>query len=74
MQNFPPGTLIIIDEKEMAAGIGDSIDPTVIESISVLKGSDARATYGDKAKNGVIIITTKKSHSPTIKKTTETKS
>jgi TonB family protein len=37
-----------------------NIDPKSIQSIDVIKGSSAAATYGDKAKNGVVIITTKK--------------
>ncbi|WP_304198686.1 alpha-2-macroglobulin family protein [Flavobacterium alvei] len=37
------------------------ISPTDIISIDVLKDSKATALYGEKAKNGVVIITTKKS-------------
>jgi hypothetical protein len=33
-----------------------SIDPTAIESISVLKGLDAKDTHGNNRQNGVIII------------------
>ena len=36
------------------------IDPDVIESVSVLKGANATALFGDRARNGAIIITTKK--------------
>lgn len=36
------------------------IDPSNIESISVLKGASASALYGSRAANGVVIITTKK--------------
>ena len=36
------------------------IDPKTIQSVEVIKGASAAATYGDKAKNGVVIITTKK--------------
>jgi TonB-linked SusC/RagA family outer membrane protein len=36
------------------------IDPTDIESISVLKDASAAAIYGVRAANGVILITTKK--------------
>ena len=35
------------------------VDPNDIESISVLKGSNAAALYGSRASNGVILITTK---------------
>lgn len=37
-----------------------SIDPNSIESISVLKDASAKAIYGSRASNGVIIITTKR--------------
>jgi TonB-linked SusC/RagA family outer membrane protein len=37
-----------------------SINPSDIESISVLKDADATAIYGSRGANGVIIITTKK--------------
>ena len=36
------------------------IDPSEIESISVLKGASASALYGSRAANGVVLITTKK--------------
>ncbi|MFA9392963.1 MAG: SusC/RagA family TonB-linked outer membrane protein [Prolixibacteraceae bacterium] len=36
------------------------INPTDIESISVLKGAAATALYGSRAANGVILVTTKK--------------
>ena len=51
----PP--LYIVDGKP-AAEI-ESIEPENIESISVLKDVQAKILYGDKGKNGVIIITTK---------------
>lgn len=37
-----------------------SLNPTDIESISVLKDADATAIYGSRGGNGVILITTKK--------------
>ena len=39
----------------------DAIDPNTIEHITVLKDSAAIATYGEAAKNGALVITTKKS-------------
>ena len=36
------------------------IDPNNIESLTILKGSSATALYGNRATNGVIVITTKK--------------
>lgn len=40
--------------------LASDINPDDIESISVLKGPSAAALYGNRAANGVIIITTKK--------------
>ena len=53
--------LVIIDGVE-AKGINplESINPNDIESISVLKDAQSASLYGDKGKNGVILITTKK--------------
>jgi len=36
------------------------INPDDVESISVLKGASATALYGSRAKNGAVVITTKK--------------
>ena len=38
----------------------NSINPSVIESIEVLKDADATAIYGSRGANGVVLITTKK--------------
>lgn len=37
----------------------ESIDPNAIESVSVLKGDEAKNKYGDKGQSGVVIITIK---------------
>lgn len=50
--------LYIIDGKEVSEI--KSLNKESIESIEVLKDSSARTLYGDKGKNGVVIITTKK--------------
>ena len=52
--------LIIIDGFESSF---DKVDPKDIESISVLKDAASAAIYGNKAANGVILITTKKGKS-----------
>lgn len=36
------------------------IDPSNIESISILKGANATALYGSRGANGVVLVTTKK--------------
>lgn len=41
------------------AGAAFDINPSDIESVSVLKGPNAAALYGSRAGNGVIVITTK---------------
>lgn len=58
--------LVIVDGVE-AKGIdpANNINPNDIESISVLKDISATSKYGDKGKNGVILITTKKGKSAT---------
>jgi len=56
--------LLIIDGKEIEMGskgeLNDSIKPEDIESINVLKDEAAIKLYGDKGKNGVVQIITKK--------------
>ena len=53
--------LFVVDGKEMDKDFDpDSIDPNKIQSISVLKGPKAIEKYGEKAGEGLIIITTKK--------------
>jgi TonB-dependent SusC/RagA subfamily outer membrane receptor len=53
--------LMIIDGKEAEDETSmNAIDPNHIKSVEVLKGDAAIEKYGEKAKNGVILITTKK--------------
>ena len=52
--------LIIIDGKIVTQSKMDKLDADKIESVSVLKGASATEIYGDKGKDGVIIIKTKK--------------
>jgi len=53
--------LMIIDGKEVENQTSmNDIDPNHIKSVEVLKGDAAVKKYGEKAKNGVILITTKK--------------
>ncbi len=49
----------IFNSTVSGGGITD-INPSDIESISVLKGPNAAALYGSRAASGVILITTKK--------------
>jgi TonB-linked SusC/RagA family outer membrane protein len=43
------------------------LDPENIESISLLKGANAAALYGSRARNGVVLVTTKKGKSGQVK-------
>jgi len=47
------------------------LDPDKIESVSVLKDESATAVYGDKGKNGVVLVVTKKANNTEETKTTE---
>jgi TonB family protein len=61
--NSQPKSLYVIDGVVTErTGISD-IDPSEINSITVLKDKSAVSLYGDKAKNGVIIVDTKKNNS-----------
>lgn len=57
-RGFMDDTLILIDGKESTREEMEKTNPDTIESISVLK--DGQKIYGDKGKNGVIIIALKK--------------
>ena len=52
--------LYIIDGKEFFSLSPNALDPNQIDHIDVLKNESAVKIYGDKGKNGVVIITTKK--------------
>jgi len=56
--NLALGPLIVVDGIVMNGGMND-INPQDIESIEVVKGAAASSTYGARAQNGVIQITTK---------------
>ncbi len=50
--------LIVVDGFPITSGL-NSINPDVIESISVLKDAASASLYGSRAANGVILVTTK---------------
>jgi len=52
--------LLIIDGKEMSNTKLEDIDHATIEKIEILKGEKAVEKYGEKGKDGVITISTKK--------------
>ena len=51
--------LWVVDGSEVAPDFINKLDPNRIENITVLKDQSAVATYGQEARNGVVIITTK---------------
>ena len=51
--------LYVLDGEIISESIMKVIDPNKIEAINVLKGPSASSLYGDKGKDGVIMITTK---------------
>lgn len=52
--------LYVVDGFPMEDGMNNSINPSDIESINILKDASSTAIYGARGANGVIIITTKK--------------
>ncbi len=52
--------LVIVDGSKADAKVLDTLRPERIASVSVLKDSLSRASYGEEAKNGVIVISLKK--------------
>ncbi len=57
--NTSAAPLIILDGAQYEGSLS-SINPTDIESMTILKDASSTALYGSRAANGVIIITTKK--------------
>ena len=51
--------LWVVDGIEVAPDFINKLDPNRIENITVLKDQASVATYGQEARNGVVIITTK---------------
>ena len=54
----PDDVLVIIDGRESEDGLA-SVSSDNVKSIEVLKGTSAKDKFGDKGKNGVIIVKTK---------------
>ena len=54
-----PKPLLLVDGVEYTGSL-DAIDPNTIEKIEVWKDPAKIAPYGEKGKNGVILVTTKK--------------
>lgn len=56
-QNTQP--LYIVDGAQVDAHYLESLDPSMIKEVSVLKDASATAVYGSRGANGVMLITTK---------------
>lgn len=52
--------LIVIDGVPAPEGSINDVDPEIIESVEVLKDASSAAIYGNRAANGVVLITTKR--------------
>lgn len=52
--------LYVMDGIPIEAGYFQTINPQDVESVTVLKDASAKALYGSRGSNGVIVITTKK--------------
>ena len=52
--------LVIVDGKEISMNAMERMNPSDIESVSVLKDSASIKIYGKRGENGVILVTTKK--------------
>ncbi|WP_316753161.1 M56 family metallopeptidase [Pedobacter gandavensis] len=57
--------LYLLDGVEVTTGIS-SIDPATLTSVSVLKNEQAITAYGEKGRNGVVILSTKKTSKPVV--------
>jgi TonB-dependent SusC/RagA subfamily outer membrane receptor len=59
-ESLPNNLLTYVDGREVTLEEVNKVNPMDIKSINVLKGETAVTKYGEKGKNGVIEITTKK--------------
>jgi TonB-dependent SusC/RagA subfamily outer membrane receptor len=61
--HYPPTPctkpIFIVDGKRLADD-GIDLNPSEIESVEVMKGPTAVQAYGEDARNGVVLITTKR--------------
>ncbi len=59
-KDIPNNAIYFIDDKEATKAEVDNLKSEKIKTVKVIKGDKAVKDYGDKAKNGVIVITTRK--------------
>ncbi len=58
--NGTTSPLYVMDGVPVESGYFQTINPEDIESVTVLKDASAKALYGSRGSNGVVVITTKK--------------
>ncbi|MEO8934150.1 MAG: M56 family metallopeptidase [Xanthomarina sp.] len=58
--NIPEKALIFINDKESSKNEMEALDSDTIQSVFIIKPKMAKAKYGDKGKDGAIIVLTKK--------------
>jgi BlaR1 peptidase M56/CarboxypepD_reg-like domain len=58
-KSLPENLLYVLDGRVTDKTVIEELNPKVIAAVDVLKGDNAVAQYGDKAKDGAIVITTK---------------
>ena len=51
--------LVMVDGRTISTTLLNVLDPSVITKIDVVKGEEAAERYGERARSGVILITTK---------------
>jgi len=63
---LPSNVLYVVDGKIVSKGEISTINPNDIQSVNVLKNESAVKLYGEKGKNGVVIINKKSKEIPAI--------
>lgn len=48
--------IYIVDGKELSDKVAQALDPNKISEVNVIKGAQATQQYGERAKNGVVVI------------------
>lgn len=51
--------LVLLDGREVSTAVLNVLNPQRIEKIDVMKGESAEKQYGERARSGVVLITTK---------------
>lgn len=68
-----PYPYVLIDGVAVDEETFKALDPDKIESVNILKNESATIVYGEKGKNGVILVVTKKSDTKDVTKATGVK-